>query len=284
MSKNENAKQHYVPACYLANFGIYGNQKQDSKVYFLNVNNNHSGIEKVKNLPKEEYFYSVEDFGEENKNIIEKTFSQIEGDYSSLLKELISLNLDVECRKNKTLLLSSENKKLLAFYFSVQIERTKEFRKIFENVYCNIKTHFPNINIPEYGKKDFKRIHTTAIMNGDISNFYANLFIDRKWIFLINHTDIPFITSDNPCIEIYHVNDIKEPVSPVSDRVTFYIPISPTLAIEIYDKKIKPNDLSYFDFYNKEHIKWYNLNIKSQCTMFLFSNKKISDILMENGL
>ncbi|MBD5631736.1 MAG: DUF4238 domain-containing protein, partial [Clostridia bacterium] len=219
-----------------------------------------------------------------NKNIIEKAFSQIEGDYSCLLKELISLNLDFVHRKSKTLLLPIDKKERLAFHFALQIERTKEFRKVFENAYYTLTSHFSNINFPKYGKKDYKRIHNSVIMEGRMANFYANLLTDRKWIFLVNHTNTPFITSDNPCIQIYHVNEIKEPISPVSDKVTFYIPISPILAIEIYDKKIKCDDLSYFDVFKKDNIKWYNLNIKCQCTMFLFSNEKISDYLTENLL
>lgn len=284
MSKNENAKQHYVPSCYLANFGINGNQGRDSKVYFYNFSNNHSGIANVNTFPKEEFFYSVEDFGEENKNIIEKAFSQIEGDYSCLLKELIFLNLDFEHRKSKTLLLPIDKKEQLAVQFAMQIERTKEFRKIYENIYYTITTHFSNVNFPKYEKKDFKRTHNSVIMDGSIANFFANLLTDRKWVFLVNHTDTPFITSDNPCIQIYHGNNIREPISPVSDKVTHYIPISPILAIEIYDKGIKCDDLSYFDVYKKDNIKWYNLNIKCQCTMFLFSNEKIPEIITENLL
>lgn len=264
--------QHYVPACYLANFGIDGNKGRNSKIYYLNSRNNHFGIANANAFPKEKAFYDIEYLGE-NSQIIEMMLSFIEGDYASLLNEIITLNIKNK-EKNNILPLSKDNKNKLAAYFAIQIIRTKEFRNYFKNTYSQLKLSIPKNYIPDYNDDDLKKIHNMSILSFKESNFYANLFSDRKWFFLINHTDVPFITSDNPCIQISHCDSSKS-ISPVSEKVTHYIPISPNLAIEIYDKKIKPNDLSCFHICKKYHVNWYNLNIKNQCTMFLFSNKNV---------
>lgn len=106
-----------------------------------------------------------------------------------------------------------------------------------------------------------------------MSNFYANLFDDRHWVFLINHTDMPFLTSDNPVIMIDNRKEKSATLSPDSDKATFYFPISPTVAIEIYDKNVRKNDMGYFDIYLVENVEWYNTKIRENCTRFLFSNK-----------
>lgn len=286
MSNNKNnvKNQHYVPACYLANFGVNGNQGRNSTVYYYNFKNQHSGIANVNTFPKEAYFYDIEELGDD-KQIIEKAYCQFEGDYSDLLKEVLLLNIEKGKRVCSSLALSIEKKDILAAHFALQIERSKAIREYFKTLYQKIKSRFTYAGIPDYDENDFKRLHINSILNGSIANFYANLFSDRKWIFLVNHTDIPFITSDNPCIQINHVKDIRrESISPASKKVTHYIPLSPSLAVEIYEKSVIQNDLSYFDIYRKEHVFWYNLNLKEQCTMYLFSNKNDFSYLIEEDL
>lgn len=279
--RNENnfvKNQHYVPVCYLANFGINGNQGRESTIFFYNFINKHLGEANVNTFPKESYFYDIDELGD-NKQIIDEVYSQLEGEYSELLKEVLVL---AEQREN--LLLSLSNKKhKLADFFAIQIERSKAIREYYKAVYYELKSKLPSEYIPDYDKNDFKRLHNISILDGRLANFYANLFSDRKWVFLVNHTDVPFVTSDNPCIQINHSNDMNEIISPVSIKATHYIPLSPSLAIEIYEKNISRNDFSYFDFYRKEHIIWYNLNMKEQCTMYLFSNKNNFDYLINRG-
>lgn len=109
-----------------------------------------------------------------------------------------------------------------------------------------------------------------------MANFYANLFDNKKWVILVNHTDLPFITSDNPLISINHSKE--KHLSAASDKLTYYIPISPTYAIEMYPKSVKWNDLFYFDLFNECNIAIYNRYIEQGCTRMLFSNKDFNYI------
>lgn len=98
------------------------------------------------------------------------------------------------------------------------------------------------------------------------------MFADKKWAVLVNHTDLPFWTSDNPLITINHGD--QEHVSAASDDLTYYIPISPTIAIEMYPKSVNWNDLTYFDLYDERFISNYNMCIERECTRMVFSNKE----------
>lgn len=97
------------------------------------------------------------------------------------------------------------------------------------------------------------------------------MFNDKKWAILVNHTELPFLTSDNPLIAINHGK--QEHISATSKYLTYYIPISPIFAIEMYPKSVKWNDLFYFDLFDVRSIAIYNLQIERDCTRMLFSNK-----------
>ena len=272
-NENEVIRQHTVPVCYLANFGINGNQSRDSVVYFYNVQDGKADQSGVESFPVEKYFYDIENLGE-HKQIIEKMFSEIEGELSTLLKELLDLIvIDPKDRESSIVQISTEQKNTLSAQIAMQATRTRAFRDYFKSVHQQLKDGLPFADIPQYKKADFQRLHTTEILSFGMSNFYANLFDDRHWIFLINHTDTPFLTSDNPAIMIDNRKEKNGPISPVSDEATFYFPISPIVAIEIYDKNVLKNDLRYFDIYQDKNVRWYNGQILKNCTRFLFSNK-----------
>ena len=272
-NENEVIRQHTVPVCYLANFGINGNQSRDSVVYFYNIQDGKADQSGVESFPVEKYFYNIESLGE-HKQIIEKMFSEIEGELSTLLKELLDLIvIDPKDRESSIVQISTEQKNTLSAQIAMQAARTRAFRDYFKSVHQQLKDGLPFADIPQYKKADFQRLHTTEILSFGMSNFYANLFDDRHWVFLINHTDTPFLTSDNPAIMIDNRKEKNGPISPVSDEATFYFPISPIVAIEIYDKKVLKNDLRYFDIYQDKNVRWYNGQILKNCTRFLFSNK-----------
>lgn len=272
-NESEVIRQHTVPVCYLANFGIDGNQSRDSVVYFYNVQDGKANKSGVESFPVEKYFYDIKNLGE-HKQIIEKMFSMIEGELSTLLKELLDLIVtDPKDREPSIVQISTEQKNALSAQIAMQATRTGAFRDYFKDIHQQLKDGLPFADIPQYDEADFQRLHTMEILNFRMSNFYANLFDDRHWVFLINHTDTPFLTSDNPAIMIDNRKEKKGPISPVSDEATFYFPISPSVAIEIYDKKVLKNDLGYFDIYQENNVRWYNGQILKNCTRFLFSNK-----------
>lgn len=262
---------HTVPAAYLANFGINGNEQRESRIYFYNVHENKTNQAKVGKFPVINHFYDINELGEQ-KQIIEKFFgNKIEGELATLLRVLLgTIIIDPQRRDCSSLQIEKEQ---LSAQFALLITRTEAFRDYYKDIYQQIKDGFPYADIPQYSKTDFQRIHTSEILDFGMSNFYANLFSDWHWVFIINHTELPFITSDNPVIRIDHSKKTNEPISAASPEVTYFVPLSPTVAVEIFHKDILKNDLAFFDIYQIKNIASYNKEIIKNCSRFLFSNK-----------
>ena len=270
-NKDTTKHSHTVPVAYLANFGIDGNKKRDSMFYFYNVQENKTDTEKAGNIPVINHFYDINELGEQ-KQIIEKFFGdKIEGELATLLRVLLgTIIIDPQRRDCSSLQLEKEQ---LSAQFALLITRTEAFRDYYKDIYQQIKDGFPYADIPQYSKTDFQRIHTSEILDFGMSNFYANLFSDWHWVFIINHTELPFITSDNPVIRIDHSKITNEPISAASPEATYFVPLSPTVAVEIFHKDILKNDLAFFDIYQIKNIASYNKEIIKNCSRFLFSNK-----------
>ena len=270
-NKDTTKHSHTVPVAYLANFGIAGNKKRDSMVYFYNVQENKTDTEKAGNIPVINHFYDIKELGGQ-KQIIEKFFGdKIEGELATLLRVLLgTIIIDPQHRDCSSLQLEKEQ---LSAQFALLITRTEAFRDYYKDIYQQIKDGFPYADIPQYSKTDFQRIHTSEILDFGMSNFYANLFSDWHWAFIINHTELPFITSDNPVIRIDHSKITNEPISAASPEATYFVPLSPTVAVEIFHKDILKNDLAFFDIYQIKNIASYNKEIIKNCSRFLFSNK-----------
>lgn len=272
----EKKRQHLVPACYLANFGIHGNQGRDSTVYWCNTSDlnsfNKPRIASVNSFPIENYFYDIYEF-EERKQILEEFFSKIEGEYSNLLRKVLKYVTEKEEKRKTSGVFSSDDKMALSGQFAMQIVRTKHFRNYYQGIYSTISDAFPKADFPKYKEADFQRLHTNELLDFNAANFYANLLSDRNWAFLINHTSIPFFTSDNPAIFIDNSFRNMFSVSPVQSEVTFYIPLSPQIAVELYDKNVLRETEVLFDIYKKENIRWYNMNLKVNGGRFIISNQ-----------
>ena len=269
-NKDTVIHSHTVPVAYLANFGINGNEQRESRIYFYNVHENKTNQAKVGKFPVINHFYDINELGEQ-KQIIEKMFSQIEGELATLLRVLLdTIIIDPQHRDCSSLQIEKEQ---LSAQFALLITRTEAFRDYYKDIYQQIKDGFPYADIPQYSKTDFQRIHTSEILDFGMSNFYANLFSDWHWVFIINHTELPFITSDNPVIRIDHSKKTNKPISAVSPEVTYFVPLSPTVAVEILHKDILKKDLVLFDVYQIKNVASYNKEIIKNCTRFLFSNK-----------
>lgn len=269
----EKKHQHTVPACYLANWGINGNQGRHSKIYFLNIYSHQAGISSLEKFPTVNCFYDIPELGESEK-ILENFFMHIEGDYSLLLRKVLQcIESDGETHCTKEPVLSSEDKAELTAQFAMQIVRTQAFRSFYQYVYTSLKNGLPWTNLPVATNIDFQRMHTGELVSFGMANFYANLLSDRNWVILINYSDTSFFTSDNPGIFINHSTNLSEPISPVAKEVTFYMPLSPKVAVELYHKSIMktPEMCIPIDF--SGIIQGYNKKLQDQCTRFMFSNK-----------
>ena len=236
-NRTKGKGQHYVPACYLANFGIDCNKGRDSKVYFINKRELKLNCSNVESFPKENCFYDIDTL-DEKKHAVDDMYTRMEGEYSTLLKKLIGLViLEPSERVNQKVLLSKDDKGELAAHLSMQITRTRAFRDRIQGIYQQIKDGFPWAPIPSYTDKDFRRVHIGVLLGTNSMHFFANMFEDRNWVFYINHTDVPFFTSDNPIIAIDYDSHDSSPKSAAHPMLGYYFPLTPQIAIGFLIKR-----------------------------------------------
>ncbi|AEF82942.1 DUF4238 domain-containing protein [Leadbettera azotonutricia] len=146
-------------------------------------------------------------------------------------------------------------------FLSEQYFRTKPMKEIMMKTHIEIK----NVN---YENCWNLVSHILAI------NLAATLSMQRnhfKCVLLNNNTDIPFLTSDQPVVNIAaDKNNLRKLTI---NEFEFYYPITPNLALLIC---LKENFLGTGNILDLEEInvKNYNAKMISQCGGILFSNSK----------
>lgn len=175
----------------------------------------------------------IEKKDSEQENIDVYKFNTIEDKYSKIeesVKEVIN-----KLSAGDDSILNDEYKKDSFLYFLAhQKFRTKKFKDIAlglikENLYVeDEQTTKKYINLHE------KNWCFLSYLMGH--NFGRSLISEKekeKHIFLTNNTNTPFITSDNPVINI-HPNSFSN--SATVDSMVLYFPISPMYAYIIFDE------------------------------------------------
>ena len=89
---------------------------------------------------------------------------------------------------------------------------------------------------------------------------------DAPLSLLVNKTDIPFITSDQPVINLYA--DYQKPEEE-PNGLTFYYPISPDVAI-----LLNSEDTQNKVYLTREQVDYYNRTIIQASYQCIFANKR----------
>ena len=265
----EKVKQHFVPCCYLANFGISGNDKRATEIYAYDTNTFKTQRASVESFAFSNNFYNLDI--PNNQKGLEDFFCIVEGDYSEILKQVLSLP------RNKTI--NREQKEALAAQFAIQHIRTKAHRDQYWEILKALAQIVPEAKLKHVYKSKIeylRSLHVKEIMSFDSIRFFANLLLDRIWIIWRNETETPFYTSDNPVCTIFHGDPRSSIAAP---DVEIYIPLSPSMAVSAYDKSIieADRDRAVAGICDKRIIDGFNLYLLPYCTQFVFSNEESFD-------
>ncbi|MCL6272278.1 DUF4238 domain-containing protein, partial [Sansalvadorimonas sp. 2012CJ34-2] len=194
-------------------------------------------------------------------NSLENLHSYFENGVLNVLQELASGNISVLNDKDSMLRFCS--------YIGQQVTRTKRFKTKSIN---EIAENTP----PEYKfysdlfEKNWWFISYMLGLNLGMSLFESRK--NDRHIFIVNTTDTPFITSDNPCINIHECLEGKERLSP-PEKSDLFFPISPKYAYMIND-----SDKYHFLSNGIEEgmVKFLNSKIATNRDHYLFSNTETS--------
>lgn len=204
-------------------------------------------------------------------NVMEDYLSEIEGQFIPWIELLKNANLDFyehhDDGKMKAQGYYDDARFYFLYFLSIQYFRTKAMKErwitnckpILENpILDTLGISKENIRLENLSPLFMWTFQDACAVNLRKTNAHLTL--------LINKTDTPFITSDQPVI------NLKANYSDLGSQLTeliFYYPISPNIAITVNDdnKKNKKDVL-------QEEVEEYNLSMVKASYQYIFGNKK----------
>ncbi len=257
----DSIKQHYVPQFYLRNFGekIFGLDKKDSSIFETTP----------RRVAFKSNFYGPVIDG---KQPLESVLSELEKEFSIAIREIID--------KEDIHRISYENFRTFCRFVGLQYIRTDETRRKLEDAGNNLlhtmmRGKFPKLNddiIKSSGLTDTGKlgIHLQLLKS---YGTYAYIVSNMKFITILNRTEIPLWTSDNP---VALRNECEQPpfsnLGPMCKGIEIHIPITPKLMIMACDPYYFLDLPSVVEEHNEDQITKENLLQMNWSTRFLFSN------------
>ncbi len=307
---------HFVPQCYLRNFG----HNKDSKGgYFINTyskNINKAILMNIDNVCGEDFFYSLPDeyirqhsIEDLNSLSIEIDYfaSNIESEYNSILTNIFNSIKLTSDQDIAIIDISDKDKFTLAKQIVVQYLRLPEVRTydtelsdFYDN---NMITLFQEglakeLNNPEIAKlkivsKRDKIVNHAflSFMNKELISSFANDLAKNIWTFYYSEEG-KFYTCDSPVFAYGYVKNVRqENMGLTRYGVDTSIALNPHLTLSIRDyryfNKIKNNIISRV---SDEQLRHYNIIRFSQAKKYIFSFdndfeliKTLNNITKANG-
>lgn len=261
-------KQHYVPRFYLKKFSI---KDQGTHIGLYNKHSKkfiqHGSL---KSQAYENYFY-----GENGE--LEEYLSQIEGH--------VATSMDLLIKTVKLPNRRSADYHHLWIYTFLQASRTKSSSQSITNLL--------NTTLKEAMKYDDTVKDYTSSIRFELENAPAqslsttikglHLTEDLRCKALLNSTDLPFITSDNPVVKYNQfLEKRKKPggkTGLVAKGLQVFYPITPRITLVFYDSKVYKigrNQINEVPLTNKTDIHQLNLLQYLNCESNVYFNDRLS--------
>lgn len=223
----------------------------------------------IKNLEAEKLLYATK------CNMLENLHSSHESECKSIISALASRELNI--------LNDTQNFMLFMQFFGHQIARTKTFK---DTVIAGVSgTNNTTLDIARSMNDCWWFL---SYMFG--MNIGANLYVTRKddvHCLLINDTEIPFITSDQPVINVHEGLIDSQNIPPKDEECDFYYPISSQVAYMVNrSKRFEPGvvnvDFNVVNELNTKMAKKANVHIISNSFESLKLLKKFIGLHFNN--
>jgi len=218
-----NKNQHYVPQFYLRYFSYQGNNKQIG-VFVPDTCFNHptTKIADECTLP---YFYGRD-------GSLDEEIKKIEDRASKLLPQI--------CMTRILPARNSDDHLFLAFYAMLSTERTSLAAQTVLESNKFIEEQLQPDTDNEFFKSLFDFSREDAIkLKLRVAFEWFSILVDLGYKLLVNETDIPFITSDNPVTMYNQLAEVKKALLPSygygSLGIQLFFPFSPKCCLFFFD-------------------------------------------------
>ncbi|NPA93099.1 MAG: DUF4238 domain-containing protein [Chloroflexi bacterium] len=247
-------RQHYVPQFYLRKFSEDGNS-----IFVFDKVRRAIFNSSIINVAQERYFFDLpeEVTGDEDPQIVEQVFAELETTYASLLDKL----LQALVRKRR---FNPKYKIQLAFFISIQFLRTREYRQnqaqLRKAIVDVINQEFAKEGMwLEYGYKDEAVNHFISLFNPKLVEALTEVLLKHIWVIWNNKTEHPFYTSDNPVVV---ASRIQKSAGFASPGVEILLPLNSKLLLSICEKNyfsnLSSSDCKVRNLYDDAQVKYYN--------------------------
>lgn len=281
-------RQHYVPVFYLngftnANNKIFVYDKAKEKVF-------ETGVE---NIACEHSFYDSDIFKSDfiEEQYIEKSYSYIESEFAPFLLGFIN-----KIESKDKFEISNEEKNTISNFLAFQIERTKEYREILMQLSCSMKDKLKERGITDeqllnmgfdFNNLDPKELHLDSIVNGgDMREILSETLKKHILILVVNNTNKPFYTSDNPIVKIANIIDDYVSYSGFASKgIEIIFPLNSKYLLVFcereYFKELEVFENKMLHSSDVEHISYYNSHEVTGSFRQIYSSEKNFDIITE---
>jgi hypothetical protein len=175
--------QHYVPRFYLEAFA----GGPDGILYVYDKSSGRSFPCSPPKIAAEKSFYDLSRIDEEHPDALETSLSSLESEVANILR-----CWHRQLAKNQ-LVIPAVNRTIISQYLSVQMLRTPEQRKILHEFHRKTTGPLPSGN-------ETADLHLHLLWNSELVQKIADHLATFVWIVTINHTDVPYWTSDHPVL------------------------------------------------------------------------------------
>lgn len=294
--------EHYVPQCYLCHWGYQ--KKNQTYVYVYDKESRKSYPTNIKNIASERFFYDI-DFSKilsdekkqqifdegidinklDDGQYIEHFLSEkVEGRFSAILKEKIDRIASMNAWEIKNCFAFSESEKAdFSFHLALLMIRVKAMRRLLLETSNSIQSMLTDMGATEQNINKYRidesilpLIQAQMITDFEKISQFAIYYNNLTWVLLINKTNIPFFTSDNPISRIAHKYHYMIPLSGLDSKgIEVYLPLSPNVLLLMYDGAYHNyavgTDRSIGVLDNTKFIRYYNHNTVMQSEKWIIS-------------
>ena len=227
--KNDKLRQHYVPKFYLRNFSE--NNKSIGLYRFKEKKIIKQGS--IRDILQKKYYYGKNPY-------VENKLANYEGKWSDIISYII---------ETESLPIDAKNLILLRYFILISSARTQKRGDEINKYYTSLMKKLLEIADPEFfeslkiaeNDRFSMRMEFPSLSFIDAAGQILPLVIDLKLELLINKSNIDYVTSDNPTVfynQLFQFKNLSRGFGWGEYGIQFIIPISPKIAICMYDGKV----------------------------------------------
>jgi hypothetical protein len=289
----ENARQHFIPQCYLKNFS-----ENEKFVFIYSKTNEKKGYaQSIAKTACKEYFYAIpekylnqEILANIDSNFIEKKIlaDNIENFYSQLLNKIVKAASEWCVSKDRKEIFNHNERDLFAALIAIQYLRMPNIRDMYWNPQQKaqkVRNEIVDAFKKAHGDIDDSEavalnrdddyapvLHSEFFLDEKLIADIQDLLIKKNWRYRIATNGTVF-TSDNPILLKPHLeNQIAYYEGFAMKGVEIIFPISKNIILTIWDDEVFPDYTSEnneFSILTDAELRQYN------CYQYIWANEEV---------